>query len=208
MSNPKVDITLTNFIYGNSAPVSFTIHTLGGPHKCDFLDKPNHPSRNGVYVIFSPDRRTFDKTGTRCIYVGEGNIKNRLSDHRRKKRFGDQEINFIVIYYEIDDQIDRKAVERMLIKYYEPMFNKEGTNNLVQITKQPEFNATLLKTIKEVEDIFKEVIRSNGILYDNQFDYAGVVVNALQWYTIDEIYNEVIGTTSIEQKAIFLEMEE
>ncbi|MGH1216676.1 hypothetical protein ACQVWG_26605 [Bacillus cereus] len=87
----------------------------------------------GVYVIFDekggeqydlPNDKKLKSATRNCLYIGEGQILRRLNIHNNHTTFGN--LAGEVMYYNVPDIADRKLLERMLIKHYVPIFNKEG----------------------------------------------------------------------------------
>ncbi|MGH0601591.1 GIY-YIG nuclease family protein [Bacillus mycoides] len=192
-TTPTFSIQLANFIYNDiNRRETILLNDIVQPKKCSFLDSSNHPAINGVYVIFSPEIRDFNTRGQGCIYVGEGNIKNRLYSHKYRERFGDQKNDFIVIYYEIDNQVDRRTVERILIKYYDPTYNKEGISKLNVVKQQCQINKKFSGIIKELEDIFNDRIYTGTQTYGELVQFNAVVLNLLQnSYSLEDISEEI-----------------
>lgn len=154
---PNFNIELNNVFFPNEESSTFkmTIDSLIGPPKnFSFLDSKSHPAKKGVYVIFSPNVTDYNRIGKGCIYVGEGNLKGRLYAHKHYGRFWDKKAPFNVIFYEIEDQVDRKAVERILIKYHKPSYNKEGESNFERVLKESEYTIRVKSIIGELEDIY------------------------------------------------------
>ncbi|PHD96620.1 hypothetical protein [Bacillus toyonensis] len=85
----------------------------------------------GVYVVFdmydgdnwcTPNPPDLSGESRKCLYVGEGQIKERLNAN--KDRYGCYAGE--VIYYEIPTIEDRLLFEKILIKHYQPICNKEN----------------------------------------------------------------------------------
>ncbi|PEQ83486.1 GIY-YIG nuclease family protein [Bacillus cereus] len=191
---PTFKIELKDFIFPNktSTTEEITIDKVIGPKKVKFLSEAKqHPSSKGVYVIFLPDEKEFNAGGDKCIYVGEGIIKNRLYSHRYHERFDDKKNEFIVIYYEIEDEVNRKAVERILIKYYNPSYNKDGESKTDRVRKHSEYSKRLLKTIKDIREIYEEIKFENGT-YADEYDFTTLVVDLLQaGFDLQDIEDEL-----------------
>ncbi|HDR7799653.1 TPA: GIY-YIG nuclease family protein [Bacillus tropicus] len=212
---PTFKIELNDFIYPNttSSTEEITIDKVIGPKKVKFLSEAKqHPSSKGVYVIFLPEETEFNATGNKCIYVGEGIIKNRLYSHHYHERFGDKNNEFIVIYYEIEDEVNRKAVERILIKYYNPSYNKDGESKTDRVRKHSDYSKRLLKTIEDIRYIYKDIKLENGAhpdeTYADAYDFTTLVVDLLQaGFELKDIENELINfnmTDDIETLTEFL----
>lgn len=191
---PTFKIELNDFIYPNttSSTEEITIDKVIGPKKVKFLSEAKqHPSSKGVYVIFLPEETEFNASGDKCIYVGEGIIKNRLYSHRYHERFGNKNHEFIVIYYEIEDEVNRKAVERILIKYYNPSYNKDGESKTDRVRKHSDYSMRLLKTIEEITHIYKD-LEFEGKTYKDAFNFTTLVVDLLQsGFNLQDIEDEL-----------------
>ena len=126
--NSEFRFALKNHVYKNTTFAASELISTTEPKSCMFLDKANHPKSSGVYIIFSPNIVDFAPAtnGEGCIYVGEGQINQRLYQHWYNERFGSRDKDYIVVYYKIPDQVDRKAVERILIKHYNPPIIKKA----------------------------------------------------------------------------------
>jgi len=195
-------INLSNFVYKDSSSVGEEIIQVGAPQQCRFLNAKNHPTERGVYVIFSPTVSDYSNKGTdgnggkACIYVGEGNIKDRLYRHKYEKRFA-KGIDYEVIYYIIEEQKDRKAVERILIKHYDPTFNKEGTSKVAQVGTHLNFAKQFQKAARDLTDIFQGVNYGNNQTYDELFDFNVVVARLLKdGESLEDINNKVYKNLS------------
>lgn len=200
MLEPNFLIELNDFVYPTkeSSNAKFTISNVKEPVKIRFLDREKHLSKKGVYVIFSPDVTDFDTIGKGCIYVGQGNLRDRLYSHKYYERFGKEEDEFIVIFYEIEDEVDRKAVERILIKHYDPSYNKEGESKIERVRKDSDFSKRLRKVIYEIEEIYGEK-SCNGKRYSEVIDFTTVVVDLLQdGFDLEDIEFELIKYNSRE----------
>ncbi len=148
---------------------------------------------SGVYVIFdklsghdyeTPNSNNLSKEERRCIYVGEGNILNRLNVHNKTligKYAGE------VIYYEISDILDRKLFERLLIKHYTPVFNKEN-----------QYEFALKKEYMDNRDLLaKELIeRINHMREEVDMEPIGEEVLASLFNDEDLHYDEIKGMFS------------
>ncbi|QWG98388.1 GIY-YIG nuclease family protein [Bacillus toyonensis] len=196
---PNFNIELNNVFFPNEEKSDFKItinSIIGPPEFFSFLDSDSHPSKKGVYVIFLPNVRDYNRIGEGCIYVGQGNLKNRLYVHKHYERFGDKKAPFNVIFYEIEDDVDRKAVERILIKYHEPSFNKEGESNIERVKKDSEYSIRVKSIIGELEDIYKDE-QYNDKKYSDVIDFTTVVVDLLQdGFDLDDIQFEISRYTS------------
>ncbi|PEA37017.1 hypothetical protein CON45_21495 [Priestia megaterium] len=186
-------INLSNFVYKDSSSVEKEIIQVGAPKQCRFLNAKNHPTERGVYVIFSPAVSDYSNKGTdgnggkACIYVGEGNIKDRLYRHKYEKRFV-QGIDYEVIYYIIEEQKDRKAVERILIKHYDPTFNKEGTSKVTQVGAHLNFAKNFNNAASELKEIFFDRHFRDKKNYGDLFDFSVVVARLLKdGYSFEDI---------------------
>lgn len=185
-------INATNFIYGTSATKTIRINGIGEPQKVSFLNSSSHPNENGVYVIFSPEITDFSTKGEGCIYVGEGNIKQRLYSHKRINRFGKAKIDYTVVYYKVENQVDRRTIERILIKYHDPTHNKEGVSKLDLIKRQSQINADFTGIVNELEDIFGDLSYINGKTYGELLEFNAVVLNLLQnGYSFEDINEQI-----------------
>ncbi|MCX9102998.1 hypothetical protein OKT77_26045 [Bacillus anthracis] len=85
----------------------------------------------GVYVVFdmfdgkdwcTPNDPDLLGKSRKCLYVGEGQIKTRLTVNKNRYGLHAGEI----IYYEIPTIEDRLLFEKILIKHYQPISNKEN----------------------------------------------------------------------------------
>lgn len=190
-------INLSNFVYKNSSSVGKEVIQVGAPQQCFFLNAKQHPSEKGVYVIFSPAVSDYSNKGTdgrgekTCIYVGEGNIKDRLYKHKNQKRFAPK-IDYEVVYYIIEEQKDRKAVERILIKHYDPTFNKEGTSKVTQVWAHLNFAEKFKYLASELDSIFLDVHFGDNRTYDEVFDFHIVVARLLKdGELLEDINNKI-----------------
>lgn len=206
-------IDLSNFVYKDSSSVGEEVIEVGAPKQCLFLNAENHPTGKGVYVIFSPSVSDYSNKGIdingekTCIYVGEGNIKDRLYKHKYQKRFA-QGINYEVIYYIIEEQKDRKAVERILIKHYDPTFNKEGTSKIAQVGTHLSFGKQFTYVASELEEIFFDRYFGDKKNYGDLFDFSVVVARLLKdGYSFEDIDSNITkyqsGENKIEELAEF-----
>ncbi|PFI61843.1 hypothetical protein COI68_23560 [Priestia megaterium] len=189
MTHPIFTIDLSNFVFKNQNLKDNMTVTASEPQMCRFLDRKNHPPKDqkGVYLIFSPETIDYSSEGNGCVYVGEGNINKRLYNHNYKKRFI-KDTNYKVIYYIIDEQKDRKAFERILIKYYDPTFNKEGTSKLVQLNQHSADIEKIKDLARRLESRFEDVRYKGTKYYDELFDFTSVVVRMLEdGHNVEEI---------------------
>lgn len=148
---------------------------------------------SGVYVIFdklrgvnyeTPNPNDLSKEERRCIYVGEGKILNRLNVHGKTligKYAGE------VVYYEIPDILDRKLFERLLIKHYIPVFNKE---NQYEFALKKEYMDNRDFMAKELIGIINEMRDEVGM------EPMGEEVLASLFNNEDLSYNEIKGMFS------------
>lgn len=127
----EVKIYLTgDLFYGGGVDYPYTINV--NPKYTRWDDRKSIPTNtNGVYVVFdfysgdyhTPNSKERFSKNKSCVYVGEGNIRTRLNTHDNTARLG--KFAFDVVYYEVSDQIERKLLERVLIRHYKPLLNKE-----------------------------------------------------------------------------------
>jgi hypothetical protein len=77
-----------------------------------------------VYVIW--------RTGNPapCIYVGSGNIKTRLANHRNDARITDHARNgkLLVTWASVPPESDRLGIERYLADHYQPLVGDTHPN--------------------------------------------------------------------------------
>lgn len=191
-------IDLSNFVYKDPHLLASETINVSSPQRCFFLNNENHPSGKGVYVIFSPSVSDYSNKGLdddrekTCIYVGEGNIKDRLYNHKYQNRFA-HGINYEVIYYIIEEQKDRKAVERILIKHYDPTFNKEGTSKITQVGTHLTFAKKFKYAASELREIFYDRYFGDNKNYGDLFDFSVVVARLLKdGYSFEDINSEII----------------
>jgi hypothetical protein len=158
--------------------------------KWDFKNQINKESI-GVYVIFDrlsgEDYETpnnpelLSREERNCIYVGEGKILNRLKVHSKTligKYAGE------IIYYEIPDIFDRKLMERLLIKHYLPIFNKEN---------QYEF-AVKKEYMKHRDNMVSELIEEiNDMRIEVDLEPVGEEMLSELFHSQDLSYNEIKG---------------
>lgn len=190
----EFEIILNKYIFNNKSFIGKEKLTSNSPIKFRFLDKKNHPTTNGVYLIFSPDATDFYNNSGTCIYVGEGHVKRRLYSHWYHNRFGSKGSDFVVIFYEVKNQIDRKLLERIFIKHYGPIYNKENFNTDRQklVKNQGEINRFFRKIVEELKDIFGELTYKDGKKYNEVFDFSEVVIELLQnQHSLEEIHNRI-----------------
>ncbi|MGX5475900.1 hypothetical protein [Bacillus toyonensis] len=132
----KLEIDLpTELIYEGYSNQSIILNIPKPQHVKWSLVKQTIPSKMlGIYVIFdkvaededdwftpNPLKNLHDRN-RRCLYVGEGEIRTRLT----QKKMGYRPYAGEVIYYEVPNIEDRKLFERLLIKHFRPIFNKDG----------------------------------------------------------------------------------
>ncbi|MEI4830677.1 hypothetical protein WAX78_14580 [Bacillus sp. FJAT-53711] len=122
-------------IYKGYSNQSITLNIPKPQHvKWSLVEKTIPSEMLGIYVVFDKVAEDEDDWFTpnplnnlhernrRCLYVGEGQIRNRLTNKKNKYRPYAGE----VIYYEVPNIEDRKLFERLLIKHFRPIFNKDG----------------------------------------------------------------------------------
>ncbi|QDQ03755.1 GIY-YIG nuclease family protein [Bacillus sp. BD59S] len=209
MSTPNIEIELNDYPDAKSLKIQFGINIDKGPDVYILHQRKAHPSEKGVYVIFKADITDFSQVGNGCLYVGQGNLKERLSSHKNSQRFGKKEDGFIVVFYQIENDIDRKLVERILIKHHKPAYNKEGVSNTDRLRKESDFTRNLSETIQNVKEIFTGLRDFDGDLYEKKYDFTAVVVTHLQdGYSLEDIDIEIAknqsGENGIEKLSEFL----
>ncbi|HDR8522605.1 hypothetical protein [Bacillus toyonensis] len=181
MIDSVFSINLSNFVFENQSLKENITIEANEPQTCFFLERKSHPPKDkkGVYLIFFPGITDYSNGEKGCIYVGEGNIRKRLYRHDYEGRFA-KDVNYKVIYYIIDEQKDRKAVERILIKYYDPIFNKEGVSKDDQVGKHTAKVKEIQQLASRLKEIFEDVLYGGGKSYDELFNFTTVVVRLLE----------------------------
>ncbi|MFK4431393.1 hypothetical protein COM08_15475 [Bacillus wiedmannii] len=181
MIDSVISINLSNFVFENQSLKENITIEVNEPQTCFFLERKSHPpeDKKGVYLIFSPGIIDYSNREKGCIYVGEGKIRKRLYRHNYEERFA-KDVNYKIIYYLIDEQKDRKAVERILIKYYDPIFNKEGVSKDNQVGNHMVEVKEIQQLASRLKEIFEDVLYIGGKSYDELFNFTTVVVRLLE----------------------------
>lgn len=101
----------------------------------------NLEGKSGIYLLWSRDDYCPIHQNFHCsaLYVGKGNIKNRLSSHITKKDFSEEMIVF-ASYIEIPNRIS-KYIEQLLLDTYRFARNKseaKGTRTFCHHLSQTE----------------------------------------------------------------------
>lgn len=210
MSTPNFGIELNDYPNDQSPKIQLSINIGKEPDVYYLHKRKTHPSEKGVYVIFEANVKDHGQVGNGCVYVGQGKLKDRLSSHVYNKRFGDEKTDgFIVVFYQIEDDLDRKLVERILIKHHDPTFNKEGKSKTDRVRESSDFTRELRKTITNVTKIFSKRKDYNGDYYEHAYDFTAVVVAHLQdGYSLEDIDTEITkfqkGEIKIDKLSEFL----
>ncbi len=160
----------------------------------------------GVYIVFDKVAADEDDWFTpnplnelhslnrRCLYVGEGIIRNRLTNKNAAYRSYAGEI----IYYEIQNIADRKLFERLLIKHFRPIFNKDGFTLSIQLKnqyfeKRKELEKSVVNNITEtLKDMDKPA--KGRVLFDHIYTHYNWPLNY-----IDEVINQAIACNNHQQ---------
>lgn len=146
----------------------------------------------GIYIIFDSfgdDNSDWEtpnsmiSNGIRnCLYVGEGKIKARLK-YRLKQITGEH--GKYIIYFEVADRLDRKLIERALIKHFKPMDNKE---ELWEFSDKKKYWDYKKKLINDIDLNFESCKYSDieMMKYDSATEYISVLMEE-EGYTLNEI---------------------
>ncbi|BFP41168.1 hypothetical protein FGF1_20130 [Flavobacteriaceae bacterium GF1] len=93
-------------------------------HLNDWIDA----SCYGIYLLWHKDDycATHNMFHMKGLYVGKGNIKNRIISHFKKKDFS----NEMIVYFTFIEMINRRAkfLEQLLLDHFNFPFNKNENN--------------------------------------------------------------------------------
>lgn len=183
------------------------------------IPKPTHIKWNyrekideelvGVYVVFdmyddeededvewcTPNPCDLSGKSRKCLYVGEGKIKTRLNVNKDYYGYYAGE----VIYYEIPVIEDRLLFEKILIKHYQPIFNKQNYSYPSSVVSN--YGASLDKIrnhlINEIngkaenEELSLDAKAFFYHLYDNLNWSLEYIQNIINLHSMDNITQEV-----------------
>ncbi|EAR68590.1 hypothetical protein B14911_03369 [Bacillus sp. NRRL B-14911] len=145
----------------------------------------------GVYVIFDAysgnyhqpcSSEMFNKQRS-CLYIGEGDIRTRLNSHNNTGRFG--KLAREIVYYRVEDQLERKLLERILIYHYKPLFNKEKG-----LYDRPNEKVEIIGTMNTIRS---SVLRNIGILKS----FLQLHCPSLTGKDEEEILQEMLNVSSL-----------
>jgi len=150
-----------------------------------------HATMEGIYIIFDSFGNVNSDWETpnlmipnerKCLYVGEGKIKARLK-YRLKRITGEH--GKYIIYFEVLDKLDRKLIERALIKHFKPMDNKEEVWAFSDKKKYWDYKKNLISNIELNFDACRHSDKELG-QYASATEYISFLMEE-EGYSLNEI---------------------
>ena len=146
---------------------------------------------NGVYILY---KETQKFSSDICVYVGQGNIKNRLKTHAKEKDFD------YAIVHDIENDKKRKYVEAVLIECLKPTLNKAKPHpeNIIPTNDSDKLShiyTDICYLRKYLEDSYSEIIYSLKEQLNFHKEKSRLLENKIveerKQRTIDNIYQSI-----------------